>query len=165
VTAARAVAPLRLAAAAGGLLVALSMSGPWAQRGLGSSLSGRALADLLLAGTVESVVPRWAGAALYLIPVCGALAVVAAGLPAPVGPRVLVGAALAAAALDLAVSLALDGRPLRAPGWGAVVLHAGAVLALAAAIGLLVATARSSSTTGSGPTPGTRWSWWSGRRR
>jgi hypothetical protein len=53
--------------------VTASMFFPWASHGLGSAVSGHQLAALVLEGRADLWVPRWAGAALYVLPLSGSV--------------------------------------------------------------------------------------------
>lgn len=124
---ARALAPV--AVAAGGLLLVASFTQPWTSSGLASSLSGRALADLLLRGTVGRFVPRWAGLGLYLLPVGGGLLLLGTGLGGRVGRRLAwVGVAVAAVA-GVLVAGALGWRPITRLSAAIALVVAGLVLA------------------------------------
>lgn len=69
------------AMAVGGALLVASAFLTWLGRGAGSALSLRELGDFLLRDR-WSTVPRWTGLLAYVIPVCGGLSVIAAGLTA-----------------------------------------------------------------------------------
>ena len=111
----------------GGLAVVASMFLPWVDRGGGSTVPLRSLGDLLLAGDLGGRVPRWLGVVVYLIPLAGAIVIVADGL----GPR---GRGIGVAAFVVAVVLVVMGVVLpfvrdRRPGAGQWVAVAG-VLAI-----------------------------------
>ena len=112
----------------GGLLLLGSTFLPWSTRGAGSAIALRRIADMVLAGTVDALVPRWAGLAVYLIPLGGALLLVGTGLGGRVGLVVgVVALLLALAGTSLAV-LALDRLPRTGVGGGTVAACCGAML-------------------------------------
>lgn len=116
------------AGSAGGTLLLASTFLPWSGRGAGSAIALRRVADLVLAGTVDAFAPRWAGLAIYCIPLGGALVLVGTGLGGRLGPVVgLVGIVLAGAGTALAVS-ALDRLPRTGVGGGTVAACTGAML-------------------------------------
>jgi hypothetical protein len=116
------------AGSAGGLLLVAATFLPWSDRGAGSAIALRRIADLVLSGAVDAFVPRWAGLVIYLIPLGGALVLIGAGL----GARLGVG--LGAAGVGLAVTgtalalIALDRLPRSGVGGGTVAACAGAML-------------------------------------
>lgn len=118
------------AVAGAGLLVA-SVFRPWTATGVGSTISGRELGDLLLSGTVGRWVPRWGGVALYLQPICAGVLLVGLGLGGRLGRGLVLGAVAVAWLGALLVAATLAWRPLTDPGSGALLLGAGLVLASA----------------------------------
>jgi hypothetical protein len=120
--------PLPLIAA--GVLLVMSVLGPWTSSGVGSALSGRQLADLFLADTLAAWVPRWVGVAFYVQPVCGGLLLVAAGWGGSMGRRLATGTVVVAGASALLVALALSWGPFLRPGSGALMVGAGLSLAI-----------------------------------
>ena len=74
----------------GGCLVVASAFVPWVATGTGSTVALHDLGDLVLGGTVSSVIPRWVGLAAYLIPALGAAIVLASGVHGPVARRTTV---------------------------------------------------------------------------
>jgi hypothetical protein len=119
--------------AVGGVALVASMTRPWTSRGLGSTISGRAFADLLLRGVVDRWAPRWAGLGLYALPVCGCLLLIALGLGDGWGTRVTRGAVAVAVAVDVAIAAALRWAPWRHPGTGSWLVLVGLVAALGGA--------------------------------
>lgn len=114
----------------GGLLLLASTFLPWSDRGAGSAIALRRIADLVLAGTVDAFVPRWAGLTVYLIPLGGALVLVGTGLGGRAGTGVGgAGVVLAAAGTALALT-ALDRLPRAGVGGGTVAACAGAMLGM-----------------------------------
>jgi hypothetical protein len=114
--------------AVGGVLLLGSTFLPWAGEGAGSAIALRRVGDLVLSGTVDALVPRWAGVTVYLIPLGGAVLLVGTGLGGRVGSAVGgVGVALAAAGTGLALT-ALDRLPRSGVGGGTVAACAGAML-------------------------------------
>lgn len=111
----------------GGLLLASTFL-PWSGRGAGSAIALRRVADLVLSGTVDAFVPRWAGLTVYLIPLGGALVLIGTGLGGRVGVGTgAAGLVLAGAGTALAL-LALDRLPRAGVGGGTVAACAGAML-------------------------------------
>lgn len=109
----------------GGLAIVASMFLPWVDRGGGSTVPLRSLGDLVLAGDLGGRAPRWLGLVVYLIPLTGAITIVADGL----GER---GRALGATAFGVATSLVGLGVVLplvrdRRPGVGQWVAVGGLV--------------------------------------
>ena len=122
-------------AVAGSALLVASVFRPWTATGVGSTISGRELGDLLLSGTVGRWVPRWGGVALYLQPACAGVVLVGLGLGGRAG-RIAVVAALAVAWVGaLLVAATLGWRPVTDPGSGALLLGAGLVLASVGVLG------------------------------
>ena len=82
--------PLSAATAAlvagGGLLLAASAFLSWLWNGAGSAMSLRDLGDFLL-GDRWPTTSRWFGLLAYVIPVCGGVAIIVAGLRIGVAPR------------------------------------------------------------------------------
>ena len=116
------------AGSAGGLLLLAATFLPWSDRGAGSAIALRRIADLVLSGTVDAFVPRWAGLTIYLIPFGGALVLIGAGLGARLGVGLgAVGVVLAVAGTALALT-ALDRLPRSGVGGGTVAACAGAML-------------------------------------
>lgn len=114
----------------GGVLLLASTFLPWSDRGAGSAIALRRVADLVLSGTVDAFVPRWAGLTVYLIPLGGALVLVGTGLGGRLGVGTgATGVALAAAGTALALT-ALDRLPRTGVGGGTVAACAGAMLGL-----------------------------------
>jgi len=66
----------------GGLAIVASMFLPWVDRGGGSTVPLRSLGDVVLAGDLGDRAPPWVGLIVYLIPLAGALVVLADGLGA-----------------------------------------------------------------------------------
>lgn len=125
---ARAHAVSLAAGSAGGLLLLAATFLPWSDRGAGSAIALRRIADLVLAGTVDAFVPRWAGVAVYLIPLGGALVLIGTGLGDRLGVGVgATGVVLSAAGTTVAV-VALDRLPRSGVGGGTVAACAGAML-------------------------------------
>jgi hypothetical protein len=114
-----------------GFLLVASAFGPWVSSGTGAALAGHELGDLLLRGTLDAWAPRWAGLALYAVPLIGALLMVATTLRGRWARPVLVSLVLLAVAVDVTIGSALDWRTLRDPGWGSMSVQLG----IAAAIG------------------------------
>ena len=119
---------------AGAAALVGSMFLHWVGRGSGSTLALSDVGDLVLGGTVHSVVPTWVGLLVYLVPGSGALILLAAGVDSPRSRPVI--ATLVALAASL-VTVATVGPLLRhvRPGPGQAVAGLGVVLAL---VGLLV---------------------------
>jgi len=116
------------AGSAGGLLLLAATFLPWSDRGAGSAIALRRIADLVLSGTVDAVVPRWAGLTVYLIPFGGALVLIGAGLGARLGVGLgATGVVFAVAGTALALT-ALDRLPRTGVGGGTVAACAGAML-------------------------------------
>lgn len=116
------------AGSAGGVLLLASTLLPWSDRGAGSTIALRRVADLVLSGTVDALVPRWAGLTVYLIPFGGALVLIGTGLGGRLGVGVsAVGLVLALAGTAVAVT-ALDRLPRSGVGGGTVAACAGAML-------------------------------------
>lgn len=114
----------------GGALLLASTFLPWSDRGAGSAIALRRVADLVLSGTVDAFVPRWAGLTVYVIPLGGALVLVGTGLGGRLGVGTgAAGVVLAAAGTALAVT-ALDRLPRTGVGGGTVAACAGAMLGL-----------------------------------
>ncbi|QYG93099.1 hypothetical protein HC251_12070 [Iamia sp. SCSIO 61187] len=114
--------------AVGGVLLLGSTFLPWSREGAGSAIALRRIGDLVLSGTVDALVPRWAGVTVYLIPLGGAVLLVGTGLGGRVGSVIgAVGVALAAAGTALALA-ALDRLPRSGVGGGTVAACAGAML-------------------------------------
>ncbi len=112
----------------GGVLLLASTFLPWSDRGAGSAIALRRIADLVLAGTVDAFVPRWAGLAVYLIPLGGALVLIGTGLGGRLGIGIgVAGIVLAVAGTALAL-VALDRLPRTGVGGGTVAACAGAML-------------------------------------
>lgn len=124
----RAQAASLAAGSLGGLLLLASTFLPWSDQGAGSAIALRRVADLVLSGTVDAFVPRWAGLTVYLIPLGGALVLIGTGLGGRLGPVVgAAGVGIAAAGTALAVT-ALDRLPRAGVGGGTVAACAGAML-------------------------------------
>lgn len=129
------LAPLRhahavslAAGSAGGVLLLASTFLPWSDRGAGSAIALRRVADLVLSGTVDALVPRWAGLAIYCIPLGGALLLVGTGLGGRIGPLVAL-AGVVVALVGTAVAVTALGRlPRTGVGGGTVAAAAGAML-------------------------------------
>lgn len=68
-----------LLAAVANLFVIASMGWPWTSRGQASVDPGYRLAARLIGGHFAVFVGRWAGAVLFLIPMCGAVGLFALG--------------------------------------------------------------------------------------
>lgn len=111
----------------GGALLVASVFGPVASHGIGSVVSARQFADLLLGGAVEAWAPRWAGLALYLHPICGAALLLGSGVGGRLGPKIVLGGLVVSAAGQALMIVALGGRPLTSPGWGAMAVYGGLV--------------------------------------
>lgn len=124
--------------ATAGLLLVLSIFGSWTTTGVGSTQSGRELADLFLAGTISAWAPRWVGLGLYLPPLCGALYLIGAGWGGRYGRGLEIGAIAVAALAAVVISAALSWQPIRSPGVGAVMVVGGVSVAL---LGLVTTTA------------------------
>lgn len=125
------------------LLLFASAFGPWPSHGTGSTLSGHALGDLLLRGTISPWAPRWAGLVLYVVPLCGAVSLLAIAVGGRIGrwiSMVTLGSALIA---EVAVSAALHWVPMRSPGWGAFVSQVGLAAGLAGPVAARLAPYRS----------------------
>jgi len=120
----------------GSVMLPLTRTGP------GSTVSARELGDLLLAGVVDPVAPRWAGLGLYTVPLAGALILIGAGLPTRPARVVTITAATLGTVALTSVSLALSGAPLTNPGSGAILAMFGVVTAL---ISSLLPTCRSTT--------------------
>lgn len=92
----------RAGAAVAFMAVCASMFWPWTSSGTGSSVPGHRLASLILEGRTDPWVPRWIGAALFLVPLSGP-----AGLLGLVYGRRLPGALAAAIVTPAAISCVL----------------------------------------------------------
>lgn len=105
--------------------------------GSGSTISSRAFADLIGAGTLTGSAPRWFGAVLYLVPVAAAIVLMtlASDHPTAVGVRVAAAAVATVAATAFFLVVA-DWRPARL-GPGAWTALAGGGLAVAGTIATL----------------------------
>ena len=115
--------------AGGGLLLAASAFLSWLWNGAGSAMSLRDLGDFLL-GDRWPTTSRWFGLLAYVIPVCGGVAIIGAGLRIGVARRVLAAAGLLAAVL-LAVAAVLFTVRTRLPGPGFALAAVGDGLILA----------------------------------
>lgn len=116
--------------AVGGVLLLGSTFLPWSGEGAGSTVALRRIGDLVLSGTVDALVPRWAGVTVYLIPLGGAVLLVGAGLGGRGGSVIgAVGVALAGGGTALALA-ALDRLPRSGVGGGTVAACAGATLGI-----------------------------------
>jgi hypothetical protein len=116
------------AGSAGGLLLLAATFLPWSDQGAGSAISLRRIADLVLSGTVDAFVPRWAGLGIYLIPFGGALVLIGTGLGDRIGLAIgVAGIVLAVTGTALALT-ALDRLPRSGVGGGTVAACAGAML-------------------------------------
>ena len=139
--------------ALGGVLLLVAAALPWSGRGAGSALALHRVGDLVLSGAVDAWVPRWAGLAVYAVPLGGAALLVAAGLGGRAGAVVAVGAVVAAAAGAAVVLVALDRVGRTGTGAGALVAGAGLALGVAAAV-LARPAPPSHPADGEGRTPG-----------
>jgi hypothetical protein len=106
-----------------------SMFWPWTSSGSGSSVPGHRLASLILEGRADLWVPRWVGAALFLVPLAGSI-----GLATLVGRgRVVeiarVGAVVIAAAVSICVLAALHKLSLAGLGPGGALALFGSLAA------------------------------------
>ncbi|MEV4422905.1 hypothetical protein AB0L40_23435 [Patulibacter sp. NPDC049589] len=110
---------------------------PATASGSGSTISGRAFADLIGSGTLTVSAPRWFGAVLYLVPLAAAVLLVTlvSDHPSVVGLRLVAAAVATLAALAFAAVVA-DWRPARV-GTGSWVAIAGSCLAVAGATSTL----------------------------
>ncbi|HEX7132469.1 MAG TPA: hypothetical protein VF228_07835 [Iamia sp.] len=116
------------AGSAGGLLLLASTFLPWSDQGAGSAIALRRVADLVLAGTVDALVPRWAGLVVYLIPLGGALVLMGTGLGGRLGLGVgAAGIVIAVVGTAVAVTT-LDRLPRTGVGGGTVAACLGAML-------------------------------------
>lgn len=112
--------------AVGGALLVVSAFLRWVGSGAGSTLSLRDLGDLLLSDRF-GVVSRWFGAIAYVVPLCGGVAIVAAGLSRRAARRV-------AAVLCLVVGLFVVGGATvfgglsAGPGWWVATVGLGFLL-------------------------------------
>ena len=104
------------------------MLGPWNRTGLGSAISGGALADLLLSGAVHTWAHRWTGGVLYLVPLVGATSVIGAGMAGRAGAVVMEVVAGLGVGVDVVLSGSLRWHPVMAPGSGAWALHTAVLL-------------------------------------
>ena len=98
----------------GGCLAVASAFVPWIGQGAGSTVALHDLGDLVLGGTVSSMIPRWVGLAAYLIPALGAAIVLLAGLHGRPARRAVVALTAVLAVLVVAaivLPLARDRRP------------------------------------------------------
>lgn len=121
------------AVAGGAVLVLIAMAGPLTGDGVGSTVSARQFADLVLSGGVASWVPRWAGLIIYVPALAAAVALVGLGLGGRAGRMVTAVAWTLGVVAALALAAALRWQPLAHPGWGAFVALAG-LAAMAAGV-------------------------------
>lgn len=103
---------------------------PLTRSGPGSTVSAQELGDLLLAGVVDPMAPRWAGLGLYALPLAGAIALIGVGLPGAPGRAATIAASILASVAAVAVVLAFGGAPLVKPGSGFLVASFGVVAVL-----------------------------------
>lgn len=123
-----------VALALGGVLLLISTFVPWSRHGAGSTIALRRVADLVLSGRVDAVVPRAAGLVVYAVPLGGALLLIAAGLGGRSAPAVAaVGALLGLAGTALAALALLDRTEV---GGGTALATSGAILGI---LGLVLA--------------------------
>lgn len=98
---------------------------PLTGSGVGSTVPAHQVGDLVLSGVVAGWVPRWVGAVVYLLPIGGATALLAAGLGGRAG-RVLGWVSIVAALVGtLLPALALRWSPFETAGRGFVAAAAG----------------------------------------
>jgi hypothetical protein len=105
--------------------------------GAGSAISGHALADLIAAGTLGSLAPRWLGTVWYAMPLAGAVVLATLAFERPLLAWSRVGVAALGAGSALLCSAALTGlRPARfgAGTWCALGGSLAALAAIATAV-------------------------------
>lgn len=112
----------------GGLLLLAAALLPWSTRGAGSTIALRRIGDLVLAGTVDAWVPRWAGLAVYLVPLGGALVLVGTGLGRRAGGALAAGGVVLAVVGTAVCLSALDRLSATGVGGGTVAAVSGAML-------------------------------------
>jgi len=134
--------------ATGGVALAASAFFAWVAKGAGSSMSLQAVGDLVLRDR-WSRIPRWFGVLAYVVPVCGGIAIVVAGLPATTARRVLRPIAGLVTALLAAVGVTLAVRT-RMPSIGFVLAALGAALLLVGVVVLRQAAVGTDAGTGTG---------------
>jgi len=117
----------------GGLLLVATFL-PWARHGTGSGVAARRMGDLLLSGTVEAWAPRWLGAAVYLVPVAGALVLIGCGLGGRSGASTAAAGLVPATVVTVALVAALPQRHPLDLGTGAWVAGVGLCLGAASTI-------------------------------
>lgn len=118
---------------------------PWLGRGSGSVMSLRDVGDLLLEDR-WSTVPRWVGLVAYIVPICGGLALIAAGLERTVARRIVTVLVIAAATIVVVATIVLVTKD-RAPALGFVLAVVGTLLE---GVGVVAARARTLPSLGDG---------------
>lgn len=112
----------------GGLLLLAAAFLPWSGQGAGSTIALRRIGDLVLAGTVDAWVPRWAGAVVYCVPLGGAVLLIGTGLGRRAGAAVAATGVVLAAAGTVVCLSALGRLAATGVGGGTVAALAGAML-------------------------------------
>ena len=125
------VAAIAIAANVG--LVA-SMAWSWTTRGRASADPGYRLASRLLAGRFDVFVGRWAGALLFLIPLCGAFGLVAVAAGTRKARYTRIGISAVALLLSVAVVSAIRVKVIDRLGVGGWLAIVGSTVALLTAI-------------------------------
>lgn len=122
---------------AGAALLGMSLQLRWLERGPASSMPARRVADTLLAGHADSIIPRWVGLGWYGLALLSGVTLLLTGLHSRRALVARVGVAIAAALLTGAILAGLQAGPARW-SWGALAAVGGATIAVAGAAHPLV---------------------------